>query len=269
MAMSESATARYEHILQIAVTSSHGAAIALANGADEIELCSALELGGLTPSDGLLRRCVALGVPVHALIRSRPGDFLYSQDEMDTMGEEIRSVLRSGASGIVIGALDEHRHLDIESLRTLIAVAHECKPDVTVTVNRAIDRSENPAAEVRRLASSGLDINRILTSGGGASAADGITTIASMARSLSGSTMTILCGGGVQVKDIASIMEAGACSIHLSAKRGIRQSSQHGATYVSLGYGDKPTAIDHFSTDGGIVHDARVSLDSYLHSQNA
>ena len=109
--------------LEIAVTSAAGAVTARDGGADRVELCSALELGGVTPSQGLVEATVATGVPVHALVRCRPGGFAYDADELDVMVREIRALVRSGVAGVVVGALREDGSLDVDALRWFVEAA--------------------------------------------------------------------------------------------------------------------------------------------------
>lgn len=116
-------SARSRPALEIAVTSAAGAVTARDGGADRVELCSALELGGVTPSQGLVEAAVATGVPVHALVRCRPGGFAYDADELDVMVREIRALVRSGVAGVVVGALREDGSLDVDALRWFVEAA--------------------------------------------------------------------------------------------------------------------------------------------------
>ncbi|WAC52496.1 copper homeostasis protein CutC [Frigoribacterium sp. SL97] len=116
-------SARRRPALEIAVTSAAGAVTARDGGADRVELCSALELGGVTPSQGLVEATVATGVPVHALVRCRPGGFAYDADELDVMVREIRALVRSGVAGVVVGALREDGSLDVDALRWFVEAA--------------------------------------------------------------------------------------------------------------------------------------------------
>ena len=116
-------SARSRPALEIAVTSAAGAVTARDGGADRVELCSALELGGVTPSQGLVEATVATGVPVHALVRCRPGGFVYDTDELDVMVREIRALVRSGVAGVVVGALREDGSLDVDALRWFVEAA--------------------------------------------------------------------------------------------------------------------------------------------------
>ena len=96
-------------LLEIAVQDVAGARVAVAGGADRLELCAALpETGGLTPSIGLLAEVVAAvpaTVGVHVLVRSRPGGFTYTADELAVQVSDVRAAVAAGAAGVVVGAL--------------------------------------------------------------------------------------------------------------------------------------------------------------------
>ena len=119
--------------LEIVVDDAEGLAAAAAAGVDSIELCSALALGALTPSAGLMRRAAECGVPVVAMIRPRPGDFLYSAGEIAVMLDDIRAVRAAGLAGIAIGATTADGRLDRDAMGRMI---HAAGP-LAVTIHRA------------------------------------------------------------------------------------------------------------------------------------
>jgi copper homeostasis protein len=249
--------------LEIAVTSVSGARTALDNGADRVELCSALELGGLTPSQGLVASVLAVGIPVHALVRSRPGDFVYNIDELDTMIAEVRALVAQGVAGVVIGALTADGTLDIPALQHLVAATRHSPSGntVEVTLHRAVDQSVDPLQAVRELAA--LGITRVLSSGGAPSAAAGSATIAAMVHTTNSqgdSAVEIMAGGGVTVADIPALTALGVHAIHLSAKT--PAVARRAAGWVPLGSAGSDADSDvHFLTDGAVVAAARASLD--------
>ncbi|MGO4755267.1 copper homeostasis protein CutC, partial [Streptomyces sp. 2MCAF27] len=153
--------------LEIAVTSPAGARAARDHGADRVELCTGLELGGLTPSAASVEAVAAVGSPVHALVRCRPGDFVYDAEEIALMAAEVRSAVASGASGVVVGALTAEGLLDTDAVTRLTDAAHDAASNhgrsVDVTLHRAIDQSADPVAAAALLPS--LGITRVLTSG--------------------------------------------------------------------------------------------------------
>ncbi len=166
--------------LEIAVTSPTGALVARDGGADRVELCVGLELGGLTPSQALVEATHETGIPAHALVRCRPGGFTYDDDELALMEREVRTVLRSGAAGVVVGALRPDRTLDDDALRRFVDAARSVSAHAEVTLHRAVDHAADPVATAARLADLGL--TRVLTSGGAASAPAGAATIAGWSR---------------------------------------------------------------------------------------
>ncbi|NED15211.1 copper homeostasis protein CutC, partial [Streptomyces sp. SID9124] len=139
--------------LEIAVTSPAGARAARENGADRVELCTALELGGLTPSAALVEAVAAEGLPVQALVRCRPGDFVHDAEELALMAAEVRSVIASGAAGVVIGALTADGALDTDAVARLADAARATGRPVEVTLHRAVDQSADPVATAALLPS--------------------------------------------------------------------------------------------------------------------
>ncbi|WP_329029124.1 copper homeostasis protein CutC [Streptomyces sp. NBC_01423] len=242
--------------LEIAVTSPAGARAARENGADRVELCTALELGGLTPSAGLVEAVAAEGLPVQVLVRCRPGDFVHDAEELALMAAEVRSVIASGAAGVVIGALTADGALDTDAVARLADAARAPGRPVDVTLHRAIDQSADPVATAALLPSLGL--TRVLTSGGAPAAAEGLTTIAAMAAAAP--EVEVMAGGGVRLADIPALVSAGVASVHLSAKA--RAPRRPGSAWVPLGAGGTSAELDtHFVTDPDVVARARRALD--------
>ncbi|GAA3001980.1 copper homeostasis protein CutC [Streptomyces drozdowiczii] len=243
--------------LEIAVTSPAGARAARENGADRVELCTALELGGLTPSAGLVEAVAAEGLPVQVLVRCRPGDFVHDAEELALMAAEVRSVIASGAAGVVIGALTADGALDTDAVARLADAARAQGRPVEVTLHRAVDQSADPVATAALLPSLGL--TRVLTSGGAPAAAEGLATIAAMAAAAP--EVDVMAGGGVRLADIPALVSAGAASVHLSAKA--RAPRRPGSAWVPLGAGGSSAELDtHFVTDPGVVAQARRALDA-------
>ena len=137
-------------------------------GAHRIELCEALELDGLTPSEELMRQTIATGIPVQVLIRVREGDFVYTPEEVETMAASIRLAKSLGAHGVVIGALTPSGHID----KPAIARMMEEADGMSVTFHRAFDVCKNPTEALEDIIA--LGCHRLLTSGQQQSAFDGI-----------------------------------------------------------------------------------------------
>ena len=138
--------------LEIAVTSATAAAQAIGHGADRVELCVALETGGVTPSQALVEATLATGAESHVLVRSRPGDFLYEPDEVALMAQEAATLVRAGVHGVVIGALTEAHTLDLSAMRIMADAARAVRADVSVTIHRCIDASRDPIEAATALA---------------------------------------------------------------------------------------------------------------------
>lgn len=242
--------------LEIAVTSPAGARAARDEGADRVELCAALELGGLTPSAALVEAVAREGLPVQVLVRCRPGDFVYDAEEIALMAAEVRSVIASGAGGVVIGALTADGALDTAAVARLAEAARAPGRPVDITLHRAIDQSADPVAAAALLPSLGL--TRVLTSGGAPNAAEGREAIAAMAAAAA--RVQVMAGGGVRLADIPALISAGASAVHLSAKT--RAPARRGGRWVPLGAGGASAERDtHFVTDPGVVAEARRAVD--------
>ncbi|PYY55053.1 copper homeostasis protein CutC [Curtobacterium sp. MCSS17_011] len=239
--------------LEIAVTSPAGAITARDGGADRVELCVGLELGGLTPSQALVETTHETGIPAHALVRCRPGGFVHSPDEVELMVREVRTVLRSGAAGVVVGALRPDRTLDEDALRRFVDAARSVSATAEVTLHRAIDHATDPVAAAGSLAA--LGFTRVLTSGAAPTAVAGAETIARMVEAAG--PVQVMAGAGVTPADVRALLATGAAAVHLSAKRPAADSAHAG---VPMGVGDDGSA--HFVTDAEVVAAARRALDA-------
>ncbi|MFJ3030040.1 copper homeostasis protein CutC [Curtobacterium sp. NPDC087080] len=237
--------------LEIAVTSPAGAIVARDAGADRVELCVGLELGGLTPSQALVEATHETGIPAHALVRCRPGGFTYDDDELALMEREVRTVLRSGAAGVVVGALRPDRSLDEDALRRFVDAARSVAAHAEVTLHRAVDHAADPVATAARLAD--LGVTRVLTSGGAASAPAGAATIARMVDAAG--PVQVMAGAGVTPADVPGLLATRVAAVHLSAKRSVAG----GHAGVSMGSGDDGSG--HTVTDAAVVAAARAALD--------
>lgn len=202
--------------VEIAVQDVAGVRIAQAAGADRVELCVALgATGGLTPPIGLIEAAVATGLPVHPLIRTRPGGFRYDAAEFDVLLRDTRAAVRAGAAGVVVGALTARGEADEDAVRALV----EAAGGMGVTFHRALDVVADARATLDRLAA--LGVTRVLTSGGAVRAIDGRDALAVLAAHAhaSGGRVQVMAGGGVRVGDIGALLAAGVDAVHLSARR--------------------------------------------------
>ncbi|GAB3389811.1 copper homeostasis protein CutC [Humibacter soli] len=203
--------------VEIAVQDVAGVRIALAEGADRVELCSALGVGGLTPSPGVVERAVQVARDagrddfVHVLVRPRGGGFVYSADEIEVMLADVRLLRELGVGGVVVGTLDDRSHVDLVTTSALVDAAG----DLHVTYHRAIDVAVDAADAVGALAEVG--VRRILTSGASRRAIEGADTLREFARRAV-RRIEIMAGGGVSAEQLPTLAEAGVDAVHLSAR---------------------------------------------------
>ncbi|MFB5266913.1 copper homeostasis protein CutC [Paenibacillus enshidis] len=174
------------------------------SGADRIELVSALSEGGLTPSIGMIERAVEVSsLPIRVMIRPHSRSFRYSKEDLEVMVRDIRAVRGVGASGIVLGVLTEERWVDTEALAFLLAEAK----GLSVTFHRAFDE----ACDLEQAFDTLLQfpqIDRILTSGGQATAVEGISMLGRLRQRSEGTPIRILAGSGLSEDNLADFLAA-------------------------------------------------------------
>lgn len=161
-------------------------------GANRIELCSALDQDGLTPSQELTKQCVQnLSIPVMAMVRPRGGNFVYTEEEISAMEAEIEFFKQSGVAGVVFGLLTESGDIDVENTSRLARLAMP----LDVTFHKAIDYSNDILRSFQQLNS--IDgITRVLTSGGMDTAWNGRNVLKQM-QDLQGRRIKIIAAGKV------------------------------------------------------------------------
>lgn len=203
-------------MLEIAANSVASALAAQEGGASRVELCSALELGGLTPSPSTIAMVrERLHIPVHVLIRPRAGDFLYDDLECEAMLRDIEYCAAQGCEGVVLGVLDADGHVDKQRCRPLVDAAGK----VGVTFHRAFDLTRAPAQALEDVIALGCE--RLLTSGGRATALEGAASIRQWVEQAAG-RIAIMPGAGVSAQNIAALKAAtGASEFHASAKKAL------------------------------------------------
>lgn len=200
-------------ILEVCCGNLDSVKAAVEGGAQRVELCSRLEVDGLTPLWEDLREARSLypQLKIHVLIRPREGDFCYSAKEVDKMAADIEIALALGADGLVLGALDEKDDVDQAVIQELLAVAEPWAP--ALTFHRAFDVCRRPFDALETI--EGMGFHRILTSGQAPSAQEGTD----MLRELQSRTpLIILPGGGINASNARRILELSGCSeLHASA----------------------------------------------------
>ena len=187
--------------LEICIDGADGLIAAVAGGADRIELCSALALGGLTPSPGLMTLAARAPVPVYAMIRPRAGDFVFSPAEIDQMRREIDAAREAGLAGVVLGASEPGGALDEALLARLAAHAE----GLGRTLHRAFDLVPDRAAALETAVALGFE--RILTSGGAAKAGDALPELAALVKQAA-ARISVMPGSGVRPDNAAAIIAA-------------------------------------------------------------
>lgn len=200
--------------LEICAVSPQSALAAYQGGADRIELCSALETGGITPSFSAIEMCVQqTEMPVFVLIRPRAGDFCYSETELQQMIRDIAICRELGVQGIVSGALHPDGNIHLSQLKALI----KASTGMSFTFHRAFDRCRDPHTAAKQLADLGVD--RILSSGQQPNALMGAPLLASLIEKIQGH-ITVMPGGGITHENIGEIYRiTGASEYHFSAKK--------------------------------------------------
>ena len=186
---------------------------AIEGGAHRIELCRSLEVDGLTPSRAMMESAISLGIPVQVLIRPREGDFVYNEEEVQSMIRDIRLAKQLGANGVVIGALRQDGTIDEETIRRLVDEAK----GLNITFHRAFDVCSQPLDALEKIIC--LGCNRLLTSGQAASAEQGIPLLKQLVEQSAG-RIIIMPGAGVNEKNARNILsKTGAHEIHGSLRR--------------------------------------------------
>ena len=203
-------------LLEVCVDSLASARAAKQGGADRLEFCSALAVGGLTPYADLLRQIKAeMSLPVRCLMRPRAGDFLYKKEEIDLLCHQIKTLHTAGADGFVIGALTPEGTLDLPAMHALL----DACDGAPVTLHRCIDVSRDLRETYRAAAALGIDT--VLTSGGAENCRKGASQLAELLRlrdELHGPE--VLIGAGVNAAIIDELRAAlpGARAFHASCK---------------------------------------------------
>ncbi|MEA1784575.1 copper homeostasis protein CutC [Arenibacter sp. GZD96] len=199
-------------LVEVCANSLESALNAQKAGADRIEICTELGVGGITPSSGLLQQIKAhISIPVHVLIRPRSGDFTYSDTEFNTMKADIEHCKALGFNGIVSGILHADFTLDAERTKALLALSHPLQ----FTFHRAFDWLKDPLETMLQLETMG--VHTLLTSGQAASCVQGMELLCKLEERAK--KITIMPGGGINPENALSFKEKGFKAIHLSGTR--------------------------------------------------
>ena len=246
-------------LLEVCVDSLASARAAIAGGADRLELCSALAVGGLTPYAELLRQIRSeSNIPVRCLMRPRAGDFLYAPEELEMMAAQITHLRSLGANGFVIGCLDADGNLDAQAMLPLVKAAEGCG----LTLHRCIDVSRDPSQAY--LDAKVLGIDTVLTSGAENSSLKGMETIGTLLQlrdDLHGPE--VLVGAGVNAKTITLFRQRfpRVSAFHMSGKLDIESGMRFRREGIPMGI----PGLDEWhipQTSEAAIRAARLALDA-------
>ena len=214
--------------LEICVGSLEHAVAAERAGADRLELCAELAVGGTTPGRALMKAVrESVRLPIYAMVRPRGGDFVYSAEEFDAMKKDILEARECGMDGIVLGVLDATGRVDAPRTKELVDLAHP----LPVTFHRAFDEVRDSSAALEAVIATGA--RRILTSGGKPRALDGLVALEQLVNQAR-RRIAILPGSGIDAGNVAQIVQAtGAREVHASL--GLAGGSAGGLTGGSSG----------------------------------
>jgi copper homeostasis protein len=201
-------------LVEAAVDSLDDALAAVDGGADRLELCANLSVGGTTPDRTLIEAVLGrVEIPVYAMIRPRGGSFVYSGDELDGLRRDLGNALTLGCAGVVLGVLDHTNRVDVVRTRSLADIAGGER----VTFHRAFDRTPDIFAAADAIISIG--ISRVLTSGGAPNAEEGAEVLAALIDHCAG-RLEILAGGGVRAHNVCDIVRRGKVrEVHARCER--------------------------------------------------
>ena len=210
------------YLLEVAANSVASALAAQAGGAGRVELCAALELGGLTSSQATIAMArERLRIPLYVLVRPRAGDFLYEDLECEAMRRDIETCAALGCDGVVLGVLDADGGVDVARCRALTGAAGS----MGVTFHRAFDLVRDPRRALEDVVALGCE--RVLTSGGQPAALEGAGLIRELVAQAAG-RLAIMPGAGVTADNVAALAAAtGAREFHASAKRQLASGMRH------------------------------------------
>ncbi len=201
--------------LELCIDSVDEAKVARDFGFNRVELCSALEIGGLTPSYGLIKACAAIrNIETHIMIRPRGGSFDYSKNELEIMKADIEKCASLGASGVVFGILNGDNTIDRPSNELLITIAKSL--GLETTFHRAFDFIHDPITGLKSLIE--LGFNRLLTSGQKPKAIEGKDLIKELVK-VSNRQIQIMAGSGVDASNAVELKECNVDALHFTARK--------------------------------------------------
>jgi copper homeostasis protein len=234
--------------LEVCVDTVAGLEAAVQGGADRVELCTALSVGGLTPAVGFMELAGRYGVPVVAMVRPRAGDFVWSEAEVGVMERDIAAAREAGLAGVVLGASLADGRLDAAVLGRLIGAAR----GMEVTLHRCFDLVPDKAEALEVAVR--LGFGRVLTSGGAATAVAGVGRLRGLVGQAAG-RISVMAGAGVTAEAAPVLLDAGVRELHGSCAKSVAVSGRG----VEMGFGP---AVER-RTDLGAVRALKRAMEDW------
>ena len=218
--------------LEICANSAQSALAAQRGGAVRVELCENLKQAGTTPSFGQIATARKLiDIKLYVLIRPRPGDFLYSDEEFEIMLTDAENCINQGCDGIVIGILKRDGSIDMQRCGRLVNLAHKHK--IGATFHRAFDVCADFTKALEDIIELGFE--RVLTSGGKITAMEGAGAINHLVKQAAG-RISIMAGSGINPHNVANIVRfTGVTEVHTSARKQVASLMDYQNDNVVMG----------------------------------
>ena len=179
-------------------------------GANRIELCAGLELGGLTPKrDDILKANTEINIPIYVLIRPKDRNFVYSDDDLIKMISDIQFCKTVGSEGIVIGALHKNGSINMDQTKQMVKAAAPMR----VSFHRAFDEANDLLKNLEDVIACGCDT--LLTAGQSENVNSVISNLEQLVKLAKG-RITILAGSGVNHTNAEALYKIGIRNFHLS-----------------------------------------------------
>ena len=250
--------------MEVCVDSVESAVNAEAGGASRLELCAGVAEGGITPSLGMLREVKKrVRIPVFVMLRPRGGDFLYSEDELAVMRQDLQLVKENGADGVVLGLLRPDGTIDEENCSKFLQLA----APMSTTFHRAFDMVKNPLRSLEVLIK--LGFHRLLTSGCDSTALEGLPLIKQLVEQAQG-RIIVVPGGGITERNLERVLRgSGATEFHCSARGSRSSQMQYRNSAVAMGasYGPPEYAVKVADPDRVAALISIAHASSGLHDQ--
>lgn len=213
-------------LLEVCVEDAPGLQAAIAGGAGRIELCSALALGGLTPSAGMMAEAARSPIPVMAMIRPRAGGFVWSAEDLRQMKADIAAARRAGLAGVVLGASRADGTLDETALVALMDAA----AGMDTTLHRCFDLTPDKPQALETAIQ--LGFRRILTSGGAPSAPEGAGILQTLMQQ-AGPRIVVMPGAGIRPETLPALRHLPLREVHASCS----MPEPEAAAIAAMGFG--------------------------------